>query len=168
MIERFAQVVPGAGQHAEAYLRTIELSIAKQQLPVVVTREEVTSKFLGGVQGATRDALIVRSKSSAHHAFTFFHYGFPIGANLAVGWYVTEANRGTMNLAYAAHVVTAGLAGLSDMMSKMDLFDQADLLAIFASVHQFAVMEAVYAIAEKVEFDRNRVGARSSGMFGIG
>jgi hypothetical protein len=50
----------------------------------------------------------------------------------------------------------------------MDLFDGADLIAILSSVHQFAVMEALYAIATEVGFDRDRIGRSSAGMFGVG
>ena len=58
--------------------------------------------------------------------------------------------------------------GLSELLRDLDLFDMADLTAMLASIHQFAVMEAVYVIASQVGFDRDRITTKSSGFFGIG
>jgi hypothetical protein len=168
VVDRYEQVVPGAAHLADPYLQTIEGSIAKQQLPVHVSRQDVAAKFFGGIRGTAREFLVLVPENPAHRTFAAFHFGFPIGVNLAVGWYVTEEGRGMKIIAGAIHPFSAAAAGLSDMATKMDLFDVADLIAILASVHQFAVMEALYAIASQVGFDHDRIGRRSVGMFGIG
>lgn len=168
VIDRYEQVVPAAAGMADSYLQTIEQSIVKQQLPVHVSRQDVTAKAFGGIRGATREFLVVAPESPVHAAFRAFHFAFPAGVNLATGWYVTEEGRGAKNLIPGLHPTAAAAVGIGELLSKMDLFDVADLIAILSSIHQFAVMEALYLIASKVGYDRERIGRSSVGMFGIG
>lgn len=168
IVDRYQQVIPGAAKWAASYMAAIENGVVEQQLPVHVSRQDVSAKALGGIRGATREAVVIVPEASAHRAFASYHFGFPIGVHLAIGWYVTEEGSGITSILPQMNYAGAVAAAVQQLLSKMDLFDYADLVAILSSVHQFAVMEAVYKIATEVGFDRERIGHTSSGMFGIG
>jgi hypothetical protein len=168
VVDRFVEVVPAAGNRADQYVQTISQSIQQQQLPVHLTREDASAGFMRGLRGKTREFLVAVPENPGLKDFSILHFGVPAGANLAVGWYLTESGRGQKNLLSVMHPISGAAASLSDRFRNLDLFDMADLNAILSSMHQFAVMEAVYAIAKQVGFDRERIDGRSVGFFGIG
>jgi hypothetical protein len=168
VVDRYLQVVPAAGSKADQYVETIAHSIQRQQLPVHLSRQEASAGFFRSLKGKTREFLVAVPENPALKDFTILHFGVATGANLAVGWYLTETGRGQKSFLSAVHPVGGIAAALSDHFRNMDLFDVADLQAVLSSMHQFSVMETVYAIANQVGFDRDRIGERSVGFFGIG
>ena len=172
IVDRYMQVIPGAGTLADAYMDTIEASIASQQLPVRLAREQATAGLFGGVRGVRRPVLLVEQNHPHLQDFSMHLFGVPSGINLAIGWYLTEAGRGGKNFAMGLGNIAGGAIGaaaaMHDVMRNLNIFDMADLQAVVSGIHQFAVMEAVYAVATKVGFDHARIARQSSGFFGIG
>lgn len=168
VVDRYIQVVPAAGPRADMYVETIAHSIRAQALPVQLSRQEASAGFFRGLKGKTREFLVCVPENPALKDFTVLHFGVPNGNNLAVGWYLTETGRGQKTILSAVHPIGGLASALSDHFRNMDLFDVADLQALLSSMHQFAVMEAVYAIANQVGYDRDRIAGRSVGFFGIG
>jgi hypothetical protein len=168
VVDRFIQVIPAASNRADQYVETITHSIREQQLPVHLSRQDASAGFIGGLRGKTREFLVVSPENPALKDFTMLHFGVPSGSNLAIGWYLTERGRGQKNLLSAVHPLSAAATSLTEVFRNLDLFDMADLSAILSSVHQLAVMEALYAIASQVGFDRDRIDTKSIGLFGIG
>jgi hypothetical protein len=172
VVDKYLQVVPGAGTLADAFLDTIEGGIASQQLPVKISRETATAGLFGGVRGNKRPIILLELTRPHLQGFAMHIFGVASGVNLCVGWYLTEEGRGGKNLAKGLGSLGGGVLGaaaaMQDMMRNLNIFDLADLGAVVGGVHQFAVMEGIYAIATKVGFDRDRIARQSSGFFGVG
>jgi hypothetical protein len=173
VIDRYLQVVPGAGSLADAYMDAVKSSIVRQELAVRFSHETASAGFLGAIRGNKRPVLMVQPEDSALIGFTVYLFGVPNGINLAAGWYLTESGRGQKNVAQKFGAIPFGglvsaYAAMHDALRDLSMFDVADLQAIISAIHQFAVMEAVYSVATKVGFDHKRIGRQSAGFFGIG
>ncbi len=174
VIDRYLQVIPKAAQLAEGYLQTVQNAIASQELAVHVTRQEAASGFFGALGKDKREVLVIVPLNSALGDYTLYQFGVPSGSNLAVGWYLAKRGAGVKGLMQAvgsAHRALGGLgaaAGMHEMFGALDMFEIADLEAILTAIHQFAVMDAVYAVATRVNFDQKRISSKSAGFFGIG
>ena len=176
VVDRYMQVLPRAAHHAETYLQTIQSRVGEQQIAVSVTRQKATASFFGRLGGGeSRDVLVVVPLNSELGDYTMYHYSAPSGLNLAVGWCVTQrgaARDNALNSLGSAlkggFGAAAGVAGIASLFGSLDMWELADLEAIISGIHQFAVMDAVYYIANDVKFDAERITTKSAGFFGIG
>lgn len=167
VVDKYLMVVPGAAPLADLYMETVEASIVSQQLPVRLTHEKATSGLLGAVRGQRRTVLLVEPESAALGDFSLFLFGVPNGVNLSIGWFMSEEGRGQKTMMGSLHPIAGAAAGMSDLFRNLNIFDVADLQAICTGVHEYAVMEAVYAISDKVGLERSRINKSSSGFLGI-
>jgi hypothetical protein len=159
VVDKYLMVVPGAASLADQYMDTVQASIEAQQLPVRLSHEKATSGLFGAVRG--------QKASPALGDFSLFLFGVPNGVNLSVGWFLSEEGRGQKTMMGALHPLAGAAAGMSDFFRNLNIFDVADLQSICTAVHEYAVMEAVYAVSDKVGLDRSRINKSSSGFLGI-
>jgi hypothetical protein len=152
----YQQVIPGAGQLAEQYVDGIVQSVREQQLPVEIEVQETATGLLRSVMGKSREFLVIKPTSRALDVFRILHYGVPTGVNLAAGWYLTGRVKGLGTAPVRVPV-----------LHDIDLFDNADLQALAISIHQFAVVDSLLAIADKVGYERDRVTSQTKGLFGV-
>jgi hypothetical protein len=157
VIESYQDVIPGAGQLAEQYVHGIAQSVREQQLPVEIGMQQASTGLLRSVMGKSREFLVVKPTNRALDVFRVLHYGVPSGINLAAGWYLTGRVKGFGTMQFRVPV-----------LHDIDIFDSADLQALVTGIHQFAVIDSLLAIADKVGYDRSRVSRKSTGLFGIG
>jgi hypothetical protein len=168
VVDRYMQVLPRAAHHAETYLQTIQARIVEQQIAVNVTRQRATASFFGGLAGGdARDVLVTVPLNPELGDYTMYHYGAPSGVNLAVGWCLTQRGSG-LKKAGQVHWTGAVAAGLADLFGALELWEMTELEAMLSGIHQFAVMDAVYYIANDVKFSQDRITTKSAGFFGIG
>lgn len=157
VLDSYQTVVPSAGTYSDAYIRGIAESVRQQQLPLAVSTQQAATGMLRAAMGQTREFLVLTPTAKNLSDFRILHYGVPSGTNLAVGWYLTGPVRGLGSKQFRVPV-----------LNDRDLFDTADLVALLTGVHQFAVLEQLYAIADQVHYAQNRLGSKSTGLFGIG
>jgi hypothetical protein len=167
VVDKYLMVVPGAASLADQYMDTVQASIEAQQLPVRLAQEKATSGLLGAVRGQKRTVLLVEPTSAALGDFSLFLFGVPNGVNLSVGWFLSEEGRGQKTVMSSLHPLAGAAAGMSDLLRNLNIFDVADLQSICTAVHEYAVMEAVYAVSDRVGLDRSRINKGSSGFLGI-
>jgi hypothetical protein len=167
VVDKYLMVVPGAASLADQYMDTVQASIEAQQLPVRLSHEKATSGLFGAVRGQRRTVLIVEPESPALGDFSLFLFGVPNGVNLSIGWFLSEEGRGQKSMMGSLHPIAGVAASMSDLFRNLNIFDVADLQSICTAVHEYAVMEAVYAISDKVGLDRSRINKSSSGFLGI-
>ncbi|MDA8374246.1 MAG: hypothetical protein M0Z91_08400 [Actinomycetota bacterium] len=171
VVDRYLEVLPGAGTLADSFLDLVEGSISAQNLPVNLSRESATAGLFGGTRGVKRPVLLAEPTASSLADFSLYIFSVPSGVNLTVGWYLTEAGRGNKNLAKSlggvASVIGAA-AAVQDSIRNLSIFDMADLQGIMVSIHQFSVMETIFAVATRVKFDHSRIASQSRGFFNIG
>jgi hypothetical protein len=153
--ESYQDVIPGAGSLAEAYVHGIAQSIRDQQLPVEMGMQQAATGLLRSVMGKSREFLVVKPTNRALDVFRVLHYGVPSGNNLAAGWFLTGRVKGLGNMQFRVPVI-----------HDLDIFDTADLQALVTGIHQFAVIDSLLSIADRVGYDRDRVKRRSVGLFG--
>lgn len=157
VIDSYQDVIPGAGELAEQYVQGIAQSIQQQQLPVEIGMQQAATGLLRSVMGKSREFLVVKPQNRALDIFRVLHYGVPNGTNLAAGWYLTGRVKGFGNMQFRVPV-----------LHDIDIFDNADLQALVTGIHQFAVIDSLLTIADKVGYDRSRVNRKSTGLFGVG
>jgi len=157
VIESYQQVLPGAAALAEQYVSGIAQSVREQALPVEITTERAATGLLRSAMGKSRDFLVIKPTNRALDVFRVLHYGVPSGTNLAAGWFLTGRVRGLGQMQFRVPVI-----------HDLDIFDTADLQALVVGIHQFAVIESLLTIADRVGFARDRVGVKSTGLFGLG
>lgn len=157
VVDSYLQVLPGAAPLADQYLQGIVDSIREQQLPVQTSTETAATGLLRAVMGKSREFLVVKPTNRALDIFRIMHFGVPSGVNLATGWYLTGRVRGLGQMQFRVPV-----------LHDLDIFDNADLQALVAAIHQFAVIDSILAIADRVGFDRSRISRKSTGLFGVG
>ncbi|MGI9099451.1 MAG: hypothetical protein ACR2H2_13350 [Solirubrobacteraceae bacterium] len=157
VIESYQDVIPGAGQLAEQYVQGIAQSVREQELPVEIGVQQASTGLLRSVMGKGREFLVVKPTNRALDVFRILHYGVPNGINLAAGWYLTGRVKGFGTMQFRVPV-----------LHDIDIFDNADLQALVTGIHQFAVIDSLLAIADKVGYDRDRVNRKSTGLFGVG
>lgn len=157
VIDSFQQVLPQAAKFADEYISGIARSIADQQLPVEVFTESASTGLFKAAFGVSREFLVVKPTNRKLDLFRILHYGVPNGANLAAGWYLTGRVRGLGQSQIRVPVI-----------HDLDIFDNADLQALVVGIHQFAVIDSLCSIADRVGYGRDRVSTRTSGLFGLG
>lgn len=157
VIESYQDVIPGAAEFAEQYVKVIADSISEQQLPVEVSMQQASTGVLRSVMGKSRGFLVVKPTNRALDVFRVLHYGVPSGTNLAAGWFLTGRVKGLGTMQFRVPV-----------LHDIDIFDNADLQALITGIHQFAVVDSLLALADKVGYDKARINRKSTGLFGIG
>ena len=171
VVDRYLEVLPGAGTLADTFLDEVQRSIEGQKLAVSLARDSAVAGLFGGKRGVNRPVLLATPTAPSLLDFSLYIFSVPSGVNLTVGWYLTEEGRGNKNFAKnlggVAGVIGAA-AAVHDSIRNLSIFDMADLQGIMVSIHQFSVMETIFAIATKVRFDHSRIARQSSGFFNIG
>lgn len=148
VITTYSEVVPDAANQAGSYLPWVEGAIKEMQLPVRLGMEQAATGLLKQVMGKSREFLSIAPADKRLDAMRMLHWCMPVGNNLAVGWYVVGGRRQVLNL---------------------DLFENADLTALYQAVHQLAVMRSVYACATAAGSDQSRIkDGVGGGFLGLG
>lgn len=155
VMDAYLQVLPGAATLADEYIAGIATSIREQGLPVEISRQQASTGLLRSVMGKSREFLVVKSTNRALDVYRVLHFGVPSGNNLAAGWYLTGRVKGFGQRPFRVPV-----------LHDLDIFDSADLQALVIGIHQFAVIDALLSIAERVGYDKERVALKSTGLFG--
>lgn len=156
VIDAYLQVLPGASSLADEYIKGVAASIREQGLPVELTSQQASTGLLRSVMGKSREFLVVKPTNRALDIFRVLHFGVPSGNNLAAGWYLTGRVKGIGAMQFRVPVV-----------HDIDIFDNADLQALVTGIHQFAVIDALLSIADRVGYDKDRVALKSAGLFGV-
>lgn len=156
VLDSYLQLLPGSASLADEYIKGIGESIREQALPVEVTLQSASTGLLRSVMGKSREFLVVKPQNRNLDVFRILHFGVPSGNNLAAGWYLTGRVRGFGQMQLRVPVI-----------HDIDVFDSADLQALVAAIHQFAVIDSLLAIADRVGLDRERVHRKSTGLFGV-
>lgn len=157
VLDSYLEVLPGSASLADQYIAGISDSIRDQGLPVDMTMQSAATGILRSVMGKSREFLVVKPQNRSLDVFRILHFGVPSGKNLAVGWYLTGRVRGVGQMQFRVPV-----------LHDIDIFDSADLQALVTAIHQFAVIDSILVIADKVGLDRERVKRKSTGLFGVG
>ena len=155
LLDSFNDVIPGAAQHYENYLRAISKAVQEQGLPVTMNIEAVSASS-SLFRSTSRSCLAVTPADKRMQPFKTLHYGTPLGTNLSVGWFLLGGEK--LNDTTSVRGML-GVGGLSHL-------DMTDLQSLVQCVHQFAVMPAVYSIADQAGYDRNQLSKKTSGFFG--
>lgn len=158
VLDSYLEVLPGSASLADQYIAGISDSIREQGLPVDLTMQSAATGILRSVMGKSREFLVVTPQNRSLDVFRILHFGVPSGKNLAVGWYLTGRIRG----------VGGQLQFRVPVVHDIDIFDSADLQALVTAIHQFAVIDSILVIADKVGLDRERINKKSTGLFGVG
>lgn len=148
VITAYSQVIPDAAPKAAQYLGWVQGSTNEMQLPVRMGMQAAATGLLKSVMGKSREFLVIVPDDKKLDALRMLHWCTPTGSNLAVGWYVVGGKRSVLSL---------------------DLFQDADLTALYQSIHQLSVMRAIYACVEAVGGDKGRIKDQTgSGFLGLG
>lgn len=153
VIDSFSEVIPGAADQFESYLKAIAGGVQEQGLPVRQGLENITASQGLFARVARRQCLAVIPNTKRLQAFKTLHYSTPVGVNLAVGWYLLGGEK-----AGGTQVGVLNFGGVNAL-------EVADVQAIVQCVHQFAVMPAIYRIADSVKYERDRL-TKKTGFFG--
>lgn len=148
VITSYSEVIPDAGSQANNYLDWLQGATSEMQLPVRMAMESASTGLLKAVMGKSREFLVITPEDRKLDALRMLHWCTPVGSNMAVGWYIVGGRRSVLSL---------------------DLFQDADLTALYESIHKLAVMRALYACVDAVNGDRGRVKERAgAGFLGLG
>lgn len=148
VITSYSEVIPDAANQAANYLGWVQGAASEMQLPVKMGMQQAATGLLKSVMGKSREFLAIAPAEKKLDALRMLHWCTPTGNNLAVGWYVVGGRRSVLNL---------------------DLFENADLTALYESIHKLGVMRAIYACVDAVGGDKGRIKERTGGGFlGLG
>jgi hypothetical protein len=163
VFQTYSEVLPGGASLAEGFLKGVVASVQKQELPVSLATEQAATSWLRGVTGKNREFLVLRPESKTLQDFRMWIYAQPIGLNLAIGWFMTVKK----SFLKDAFNVLASASMQVSVMPNLDLFENADLVALMDSIHTFAIMDGVDSIAGQLGYDKSRIGRSSKGLFGV-
>lgn len=148
VITSYSEVIPDAASQAGNYLAWVQGATAEMGLPARMGMQQAATGLLKSVMGKSREFLVIVPEVKKLDALRMLHWCTPVGSNLAVGWYVVGGRRSVLAL---------------------DLFEDADLTALYESIHKLSVMRAIYACVEAVDGDKSRIKERVGGGFlGLG
>jgi hypothetical protein len=154
VIDRWSEVVPHAEQHAATWLRSVIKRMDEMQLPVTSKEEKVATGFIKSVTGGGRNVVSISPSSKALNRVTILLFAFPIGTTVTIGWFaVGEGNFGQ----------NAGIR--IPIVHDLDVFDQVDLRALLASIHEFAVLPAAEGLFKQAEVDLTQLNRQTKGYF---
>jgi hypothetical protein len=148
VITAYSEVIPDAADQAGKYLGWVQGATNEMELPVRMGMQSAATGLLKSVMGKTREFLVIAPEDKKLDALRMLHWCTPVGKNLAVGWYVVGGKRSVLGL---------------------DLFQDADLTALYESIHKLAVMRSIYACVETTGGDRKRIREQvGRGFLGLG
>ncbi len=158
VVDLYAETIPNGATQLDRYLPWVQGAIQEMQLPVRVGYQEASTGLLKGWMGRKRQFLVCQPEGRALDVFRMLHWVSPVGSNLAIGWYVVGRKK-----AFGSNSQIR-----IPILDNLDLFDEADLRAIYSSLHQFAVMRAIYAVVKEAGADPKHITSKSKvGFFGL-
>jgi hypothetical protein len=158
VITYYSQVLPDAATQGQSYLPWVQGSVQEMALPVRIGSQQAATGLLKSVMGRAREFLVIQPEDRKLDVFRMLNWCSPVGNNLAVGWYVVGRQRGFGKLQLRIPI-----------LDNLDLFENADLTALYQSIHLFGVMRAIYACIEAVGGDRSKIKDQAgAGFFGLG
>lgn len=134
IIDEQQEVIPGAAQHAETYLRVLAKKVQELGPPVTMDLEAVQPHR--GISGGQRLCLILRPTERRLKNYPLANYAVPMGAALNVGlWLLGGEYQDGRSIGIGR------IGAVSDT-------DVSDILAIRQMVTDYAVVPAMNEIAD--------------------
>jgi hypothetical protein len=159
VIDQWQDTLPRGGELSEDFLNDVWKRVYEMGLPVHIGFDEAATGLLKQAMGKSRKFLVMNPQDKTLDVFRLLHYAFPVGNAITFGWFAVDYNRklGT----------STGIR--LPLINDLDLFSNADLLGLFSTIHDWAVIPSAQALAQRCQQDPGSIVVKSKGgMFGVG
>lgn len=158
VLDEWQEVLPAGADRADEYLKDVWKRVYDLGLPVDIGFEDAALGLVKSAMGQSRQFLVMNPQTKVLNTFRLLHFAFPVGNALTTGWFLAAYSR---NLG-----TTTGLR--VPLVHDLDLFTNADLMALLRAIHQWSVLPAFDALAASLQVDLSSINRKSKGLFGIG